>query len=46
MTISALIISLFIQFGFINSEAEFHNTPQQQQQEWAKEIIEDDLICQ
>ncbi len=46
MTISALIISLFIQFGFIRNEAELQRVSEQQQQSWAKEIIEDDLICQ
>jgi hypothetical protein len=43
MTLTALIISLFIQFGFINSESDLKNTPSQQQEQWYKEIIEDEF---
>ena len=43
MTLTALIISLFIQFGFINSEGDLRNIPQEQQENWYKEIVEDDI---
>lgn len=43
MTLSALIISIFIQFGFINNASDLNNIPQAQQEQWQQEIIEDDL---
>lgn len=43
MTITAFIISLFIQFGFINSDNDLRNVPQHQQECWYKEIVEDDV---
>jgi hypothetical protein len=43
MTISTFIISLFLQFGFIKSEGDLRSVPQQQQESWYKEIIEEDV---
>lgn len=43
MTITAFIISLFIQFGFINSESDLRKIPQEQQDCWYKEIVEEDI---
>jgi hypothetical protein len=43
MTITTFIISLFLQFGFIKSEGDLRNIPQQQQESWYKEIIDDDI---
>jgi hypothetical protein len=43
MTITTFIISLFLQFGFIQSEGDLRNVPQQQQECWYKEIIEEDV---
>jgi hypothetical protein len=42
MTITALIISLFIQFGFISSEKDLNNVSESQQQNWYQEIIDVD----
>lgn len=42
MTITALLISLFIQFGFINSQVDLQHTNPTQQQEW-KNIVDDDF---
>jgi hypothetical protein len=43
MTITALIISLFIQFGFISSERDLNNVPESQQKTWYQEIIDEDF---
>jgi hypothetical protein len=42
MTLTALLISLFIQFGFIKSAADLQHTSPAQKQEW-KKIIDDDF---
>lgn len=42
MTLSALIISIFIQLGYINNASDLNNIPQAQQQQWQQEIIDDE----
>lgn len=41
-TLTALFFSILIRLGCINSEADYHRANAQQQEQWKKEIVEDE----